>query len=214
MATLILQSGATGSGGLWSATDTFAVCDATSEHNVFSGTSTLIGTGSIYSGSFAPGIITINGIALKGINKTATTGSFIVWLRNATLASDTAGTSVVASNADWGSGTAAASGIGWHVFPTQGNILLAGVTYYQIGIRSSIAQFSIYQSGLPLGSNWARQLITTTTQAPAQGDNIIIAGNITGSNTGSRFYCDYDVTAGSIWGYVDISKRGVLNIGS
>ncbi len=202
--------------GNFTAAASWALVDATSALDSEAGT-TVIGTGNTDSTAFTPGAITVDGIALKLNNRAASpSGTFTVILRNSTAGLDVASVVVNAADLPY-SGYAQ---LGWVFFKFGASQLLLGATNYLVRVTCSVAsQVTLYTNG---GTNLSRKIRTTTTQAPAVNDQLVICGELTGAGTGNNIVITLDNTATTSFGPtvsggppqgVVISKRGTLICG-
>lgn len=205
MATLI--SMATGN---FTAAGTWNLADATSELDS-EASSTATTTSYVASANFTPGAITVDAIAVKVASRTSgATGTFSLELYNST-----GGASVQTAVIDAVDMPLAG---GWVVLTITSTLLLAA-TNYQVRLKSSVAgTVTLYRNAT--AGNWSRQLRTTTTQAPAAGDKLIIAGEHTGAGTGNNFTVTMDETATTIYGNasflqsITVNKRSTLTYGT
>jgi hypothetical protein len=68
--------------------------------------------------------------------------------------------------------------------------------------HQSSSQISLFSTAT---TNWARALITTTTAAPAAGDDLIVSGEYTGTGTSNSFTVTMDNTASTDFGATSTS---------
>jgi len=193
----VLMSIATGN--LTSAS-TWGTVDSTSYLNAENGSEVLT---TAYSGTrssaFTPGAITIDGIAVKLSVRTGTTGTMSVSLYNNTGAADVAGTEVTINCSDLPVAATADANGGWILFKFSSSVLLLAATSYSVQAKtSSSTQVSLFRDGT--ADNIARCLRTTTTAAPAAGDDIIVCGEYTGAGTSNSFVVTMDSTATTDYG--------------
>lgn len=185
MATLL----ATASGNLTSSS-TWKTVDTTSLLNSEAG-NTASTTSYVYSSTFTPGAITVDGIAVKLASKTSG-GTISIELYNNTGAASVK--TVTANIADL-----ASAGNGWHFFKFDASTLLLAATAYKIGFKtSSTGTATLYRDGT--AGNWSRLLRTTTTAAPAAGDAMHICGEITGAGSVTALTVTMDSTATTAYG--------------
>jgi hypothetical protein len=196
MATLI--SRATGnftSAGTWETYDATSYLDSNSA-------STAISTSNLDSATFIPGAITVSGVALKLAARIASpTGTFTVTLRNSTAGSDLASLTVNVSDLPYYTNTGNQSrGLGWVFFKFASSATLNGGDSYLIRVVCSNtgSQVTLYRNAT--SNNWCRVLATTTTAAPASGDQLFIIGERTGTGTGNDFTVTLDNTATTSFG--------------
>lgn len=209
MATLL--SAATGN---WTDAATWGVCNATAELDSEANT-TAISTSNLDSATFAPGAITVDGVALKfSARASSPTGTFTVTLRNSTAGSDV--TSVTVNVSDIPAGPSQM----WIFFKFASPQLLLAATNYLVRVVCSNtgSQVTLFRNAT--SNNWSRQLRTTTTGAPAAGDKIIVCGEHTGAGTGNDITVTMDNTSTDVYGNVSfarsvvVSSRGILTFGT
>lgn len=188
--------------GNFTASTTFALCNPTAELDSEAGT-TVSTTSPVYSSTFTPGAITVDGIALKLSSRTSG-GTLTVELFNNTAGSSVA--TVTVNIADLST-----NGTGWHFFKFGSSQLLIAANAYKIGVSTSTAgTVTIFRDAT--AANWSRELRTTTTQAPAAGDKIICAGELSGAGTGSSFVITMDNTATTIFGSTSFPQSISVNL--
>lgn len=130
---------------------------------------------------FAPGAITIDGIALRVANRTGTTGTFSVELYNHTVGASVAGTEVTVNCSDFVDAITASIDGGWMFFKFAAPTLLIAANNYSVRFKTSnSAQIAIHAAS---STNPTRMLRTTTTQAPVAGDDRYIMGEWTAAAT-------------------------------
>lgn len=201
MATLL--SAATGN---FTASGTWALCDATanldSEAGSTASTTSYVPANGATGTQFAPGAITVDGIALKVSSKTSG-GTLTVDLYNNTIAGQVAGSEVTIDVADVLAG-------GWVFIKFASSILLLAANNYIVQIKTSTTgTVTLFRNAT--ASNWSRQLRTTTNQAPAATDQLIIAGEHTGSGTGNSFTVTMNETASTVYGSTSFSQSITAN---
>lgn len=184
---------------------TWGLVDATSYNNTET-TTTALTTSYQTSSTFTPGAITVDGIAVKLSVRTGTTGTISVALDLATVT--VIGTEVTINTADLPVAATADLNGGWHYFKFAAPVLLLAATAYGVKAKtSSASQISLFSTAT---TNWARALVTTTTGAPAAGDDLIVAGEYTGAGTSNSFTVTMDALAGAITDYGAASTSLVL----
>jgi hypothetical protein len=204
MATLI--SAATGnfsSSSTWDLVDSTSFLD--SEAN-----NTALTTSFVSSSTFTPGAITIDGIAVKVASVAASpTGTISVRLFNSTGSAVVAGTTVTINVSDINTNAG-----GWYLFKFSAPVTLIAATNYTVqATTSSSAQVNLYRDAT--ASNWSRVLRTTTTQAPASTDKLIIVGEWTAAATSSTFTVTMNNTSSATtYGEVQVCNKGVLTWGT
>lgn len=197
-----LISSATGN---LTASGTWSLADPTSFMDSEAATTAISGAGD--SGNFIPGAITIDAMAFKVASRVASpTGTITMTLRDQLAGTDVV--SVTVNQADIGES-------GWHVLKLAAPVTLVAIKQYLIRMQASVSsQVTIYRNASL--NNWARALRVTTNQAPVAGDQLIIAGELTGAGTGNNFTVTMDQTAITSYGSasfphsIGVSKRGTL----
>jgi hypothetical protein len=156
------------------------------------------GGASARSSGFTPGAITIDGIAINIANRTGTTGTMTVELWNNTGSSVVAATTVTINVSDLPAIITADNNGGWTVFAFA-SVLLLAATEYMVQITTSTAtQVSVFANATT--NNWARLLRTTTTQAPTTGDDMVVAGELTGAGTSNSYTVTMNSTTATDYG--------------
>lgn len=210
MATLL--SAATGN---FTSSGTWALCNSTaevdSETNSTSSLTSYAPANGATGTQFAPGIITIDGIAIK-IATNQATGTFTVDLYNNTISAQVSGSEVTVNVTDLPL-------VGWAFIKFASPITLLAANNYIVQIKSSSNNtVTLYRDAT--AANWSRQFRTTTAQAPAAGDKLIIAGELTGAGTGNSFTVTMDSTASTSYGStafpqsITVNKRGTFTFGT
>lgn len=209
--------------GNLTSSSTWSLIDSTSYLNSETGSETVT---TAYSGTrsstFAPGAITIDGIGVKLATRTGTTGTLSVSLYNDSLASDVSGTEVTINCSDLPNAASATSNGGWIFFAFSAPVLLLTATNYRVQAKTSNAtQVALFRDGT--GDNICRYLRTTTTQAPAAGDDMIITGEWTAAATVTSRTVTMDSTAATDYGAgstslitpaLSICQQGALTYGT
>lgn len=196
--------------GNWTSTSTWGVCDTTSRHTEAATTATT--TSYVGATNTTPGAITISGIILK-LNGRLATGTFSVELWNATDSVQVTGSEVTVNVTDL-------PYQGCIYMKFAGNITLEAAHNYYPRIKSSTnATVTVYRSST--ASEWDFWYVTTTTQAPAAGDKLIVVGELTGAGTGNDITVTMNETASTDYGTgsttlasLMVGKRGILTWGS
>lgn len=214
--------------GNYTTAATWATVDATSlldsQANTF-----VAATAATWSqgANVAPGIITIDGIAVKVAARVASpSGTFSVRLYNVTGAAAVAGTTVTVNVSDiqtsgsTGTSTFDGCAIGWVFFKFAAPVTLAAATNYRVEAQSSAAtQVTLYRDAT--ASNMSRMLRTTTTGAPAASDSMFVLGEWTAAATVTARAVTMDQTAATDYGggstslaSLGIGDRGTLTYGT
>lgn len=193
-----LKSVATGN---FTSSSTWALCDSTSELDS-EASSASSSTAYAATSSFTPGAITVQAICVKIRQIGSTGGTFSTELYNATLGASVAGTEVTIDVADIpasATNTAAVRESLWLSMKFASPVTLLAATNYQVRIKSSLAaSVSLYRDATT--NNWSRQLVTTTNQAPAAGDKLIVIGEKTGAGASTSYTVTMDSTAATDYG--------------
>lgn len=208
-------------GNLTSST-TWALVDTTS-YQAGENSAQAVTTSYVNSSTFTPGAITIDAVGVKLAVRSGTTGTISIAVQQG--GATVSGTEVTIDCADLPAAVTANSDGGWIVFKMAAPVSLLAATAYTIAAKtSSASQVSLFRDGTT--NNWARFLRTTTQQAPVAGDDMIIAGEHTGSGTGNDFTITMNSTAATDYGSAPsaansaitpglaICKRGTLTYGS
>jgi hypothetical protein len=202
MATLIAAAN-----GNWTTATTWQVVDATSLLDSQTGNFTLATAPTWSQGqAFTPGAITIDGLAIKVATRVATpSGTISVRLFNVTGGAAVAGTTVTINVSDLpaSAGTASSAfdgcSVGWIFFKFASPVTLAAATNYRVEAQTSAAsQVNVFRDAT--ANNLARMLRTTTTAAPAAGDNLFVLGEWTAAGTRTDRTVTMDSTAATDYG--------------
>jgi hypothetical protein len=206
MATLISKTT-----GNFTDSATWAVCDSTSELDSEAANTTLT-TSYLSSSTFTPGAITIDGIAVRlQVRISSGIGTLSVALDQG--GSTVTGTEVTIDVPDLPISPSGAVIGGWTFFKFSSPVTLAGATAYSVKMRtSSSSQIVAYRNATT--NNWSRLLRTTTTQAPAATDKLVVVGEYTGQGTSSSFTVTMNNTASTTFGSVWVGGRGTLTWGT
>lgn len=204
MATLISKQ----TGNLTAST-TWYLGDATSFLDS-QASNTNLTTSYVASSAFTPGAITVDGIAVKVANRAGTTGTFSVELYNSTAGASVSGTEVTIDVDDVNAGdTAANNGCGWFYMKFGSPVLLLAATNYQVRAKASnTSQIALFRDAT--AGNWSRVLVTTTEQAPAATDVLIITASYTAANTRSDYTVTMNETATTDYGQIYVCQGGTL----
>lgn len=192
--------------GNFTSSSTWALVDSTSLLDS-ENTTTASLSSYVYSSTFTPGAITVDGISIK-FSSVGSSGTFSVELFNNT---DTVSvTSVTVNLAD--------IQLGWNFFKFASNQTLTAGKAYKVGIKHSSSSSNIFRDAT--AANWSRMLRTTTTQAPAASDQLVVIGELTGAGTGNSFTVTMNNTATTTFGTVSftqsmsVANRGTLTWGT
>lgn len=173
------------------------------------------------SAQFTPGAITVSHIGVKLSVRTGTTGTMTVHIANSSHV-EVASTAVTINTADLPVAATADINGGWHFFKLGSPVTLSAATLYETEAQtSSASQISLFASAATSGMSVA--LITTATGAPAAGDDLIVAGEYTGTGTSNSFTVTMNQTATTDYGAgsalqtvpaLGISNKGTLTWGT
>lgn len=190
--------------GNFTAAATWALCDnGTGAESDSESTTALTTTGNQDSSTFTfSGAVTVDAILVKYAGG-STTGTVTAILRNSTSGTDVVSATVNAS--DFVSTVGASTQGGWYALKVTPTVVL-GATNYVIRITASVASNCRFY--VSTGTNWSRNFRTTTTQAPAANDKLIVIGEFIAAATSSSFTVTQDNTATTTFGPVAASAFG------
>lgn len=204
--------------GNWTNNSTWCTVDSTSYSNSESANTTLT-TSYVASSGFTPGAITVDGIAVKLASRQGTTGTISVHL--AISGVEVSGTLVTIDVADLPACTSTDLNGGWQFFKFASSVTLLAATTYTVEAKtSSSSQVNLFSAS---GSNWSRALVTSTTGAPAAGDDVIVCGEYVSSGSNSTITVTMDETATTDYGAASTSLvtpaiavcgKGILSFGT
>lgn len=174
----------------------------------------------VTSSTFTPGAIVVDGIAIKIASRAAGAPSNTITVALDQAGADVAGTVVTMNVADIDvCGITIVEG-GWYYFKFATPVTLVAATLYSVKVKLSATTTAVSLYSLAT-TNWSRMLATTTTGAPAAGDNLHIMGDNTGAGTAHAFTVTMDNTATTSFGTIasstaslSISKGGTLAYGT
>lgn len=198
--------------GDFTAAGTWGLVDPSSYVNS-EAASTSTTTSYVGSPNFTPGAITADAIGLKVLSRAAgPTGTFSIELYNATLAASVAGTEVTCNVSDLPSNGGATGG--WYQFEFAAPVLLLAATNYQVRVKSSAAaQVAVYRTAT--AADWSKAVRTTTTQAPAASDDLLVCGKIIGAGATTSFTVTMDNTSSATaYGPLEISAYSTFTWGT
>ncbi len=194
--------------GNFNTAGTWGVIDTTSLNNTETTTTTLT-TSYLTSTTFTPGAITIDGIGVKLANRTGITGTMSVALDQA--GSTVAGTEVTINTADLPLALDADLDGGWIFFKFATPVLLVAATAY--GVKAKTSSSTQVKLRATSGNNWARFLRTTTTGAPAAGDDLIITGEYLSAGSRNTLTVTMDNTAATDFGAAPTAANSLIQPG-
>jgi len=180
----VLVSGANGNltaAGTWQQADAGGAGDNQITLISTSTASTSLTTGNLDSATFVAGAVTVDGVALKLATRAAgsPTNTLTVILRNSTGAIDVA--TVVVNVSDLDSCDTTQLQGGWYFFRFSAPVLLLAATNYVIRLTLSATSTAVAFHTNGTANNWQRILRTTTTAAPAVGDDLHLVGEFDGA---------------------------------
>lgn len=188
-----LYSNSTGnftSSATWSVVEstTFQAAIATQE-----AASTATTTAFVGAVTFTGVSSTLDGIAIKiSTRNVAPSGTFSVRLATGGVA--VTNTTVTVNVAD------IPAGISWTFFKFPSTVTLVGATAYSVQVTSSTnAQVTVFRKSATAG-DWTFALRTTTTQAPAAGDSMIVGGEWDSAGVNSTWTVTMNNTAATQFG--------------
>lgn len=184
------QTGNFTSSAVWSAVEptTFITAIATQETGTTASTVAFVS-----STSFTGVSSTLDGIALKISSRNAApVGTFSVQLAVAGVA--VTNTTVTVNVAD------IPNGIGWVFFKFSTSVTLTSGTTYTVQLKSTTnAQVTTFRKSAT-AADWTYALRTTTTQAPASGDQLLIGGEWDSAGVNSSWTITMNNTASTNFG--------------
>lgn len=198
-----LISAATGN---FTAAATWKVADTTMFLDSYAG-STATTTSYVASTASMPGAITIDGVGLNFLSRVASpVGTLSCELYNSTDALSVQVVTVNVSDINVEGG--------WHIFGFSPISLLAGKNYTTRVKSSTASEVTVLRDAT--AGNWSRVLRTTTTAAPAAGDNLCVSGQLTGAGASTSYTVTMDNTNATIFGTVSATVPSVTinNYGS
>jgi hypothetical protein len=200
--------------GSFSAASTWGVVDPTSLLDTRAGTNGPITTTTTNTSAvFTPGAITIIGVSIQIIGRiTSPTGTITMRLWNNTAGSIVKDVTINASDLPNTGGTTTAY-VGWTYFKFDTSVTLLAGTAYAIRMFSSVNnEIAVYTDGT--ANNYSRALITSTTQAPASTDVLIISGQHTAAGTFTPYAVTMNITSNAVsYGQSYVGSRGTLSYG-
>lgn len=183
--------------GNWTGAAVWATVDSTSLQGSEQA-NTALTTSYVESQTFAPGAITIDGIAVKVRNRVSASAATMS-VRLAQAGSLVVGTEVTIDVADLPDAAARIGEIGWVLFKFAAPVLLVAATDYTVSARVSIASaVTLYRN--TTSGNWSRMLRTTTPMTLGAGDSAYILGEHTGAGTRDLRAIIMDSTATTDYG--------------
>jgi hypothetical protein len=160
------------------------------------------------SPTFTPGVITVQGISLHISNRSTPIGTFTVELFNATTTIVVATVTINVTDlfANNGQGNAP---IGWVYFKFATPVTTVAAQLYSVRLNTSAIN-QVVVNFLTTAQNWTKVLVTTTNQAPAATDVLIIAGQHTAAGTNATYSVTMNNTNTTAFGNLFVSSKGTL----
>lgn len=192
---------ATATGNLTSSS-TWATTDSTALVTEGGTATTTLTTSSQNSANFAPGAITVDALAIKVTSRAAgsPTNTMTVVLYDATSSSAVATVNVPVADIPAGNATTGQRP-GWILISLGGSILLEAGKNYQVRLSLNNTSTAVAVMTNGTAANWQHILRTTTTAAPAAGDDMWILGLWTASGTWTQYTVTMDqTTTGTVYG--------------
>lgn len=193
--------------GNLTAAATWGLVDSTSKLVATGTSTTALTTGNQDSATFTPGAITVDGVALRLAARASgsPTNTLTVVLRNSTDALDVVTT--VLNVSDLPPAVTADEDGGWFFVKfASSQLLVAGKAYLiRCSLSSTSTAVSLFRDATT--ANWQRMLRTTTTQAPAAGDDMHIMGEYAGGGGVTSRTVTMDSTASTDYGSANTNTR-------
>jgi hypothetical protein len=102
---------------------------------------------------------------------------------------------------------------GWTFFKFPSSVTLTASTSYSVQMSGTTAgNITPYRTAT--AGDWSRALRTTTTQAPASGDNLFVAGDFSSVGSNNSYTVTNDNTATTQWGDIEVAGKGTLAYGT
>jgi hypothetical protein len=189
----------------WKTAATWGIADTTVVLNSEANSTTLT-TSYVESSAGTPGAITIDAILVK-IASVAASPSGTMSVRLAAAGVTVPGTETTVNVSDLPSCTATSGSTtpvdtaegGWFMFKLAAPVLLLVATAYTVSAKTSASsQVNLWRDST--AGNWSRLLRTTTTGAPAAGDDQIVIGEWTAAATMTARTVTVDETATTDYG--------------
>ena len=213
--------------GNFTSASTWGVVDTTSRALSNAGQTSALTTATLDSQAFAPGAITVSHVCLRLASRaTGTpTNTLTVTLRNSTAGTDVA--SGVINVSDLAPAPGGMLEAGWFCIEFSSPPILSAATDYRVRTQLSSTSTSVVLARTTVAANdWQRLLVTTTTQAPAAGDDLHLPSmhvNSTNPATAQARTVTMDSTAATDYGAastdqylpaISISNRSTLAFGT
>jgi hypothetical protein len=199
--------------GNLTAAATWALIDPTSYLDVQVGNNSP-STTYLPSQPFTPGAITIDALLVKLYGRSNSPGSNTFSVRLAQAGVLVNGTEVVTNDSDvpYCTGatstttTTGAGGGGWVIVKLPAPVTLAAATAYTLDIKCSNTSLLVAFYRDATTNNWSRALRTTTTGAPAAGDDMIIGAEYAGPGVVTPRTVNMDSTTATDYGSANTSQ--------
>lgn len=183
----------------------WALIDPTSYVFSSSNNGTAIANTALFSATFTPGAITIDGIALY-LYSTSGNGTFTVGLAQGGV--DVPGTVVTVNISDLNM-NAALNQSGWFFFKFTVPVTLLAATAYTIkAITTAVSVTILYVTST---NNWCRFLRTTTRQNITVGDKIHVQGEYISPGVSNTFALNWNHTTNIVLSTIHLSRLAIFN---
>jgi hypothetical protein len=213
--------------GNLTAAATWGTIEATSRLISTSTGATALTTGNLDSAAFVPAATALQGVCVRVANRASgsPTNTLTVHLRNSTTATNVKSVTVNVSDLPVSS-TGTDSEGGWLYLKFASTQTPNGTDSYVIRATLSATTTAVSLATNGTANNWQRMLVTTTTAAPAAGDDLHIVGVFDGASspaTTATRTVTMDSTSATDYGSastnqytaaLDISTRGTLTYGT
>lgn len=201
---------------------TWGLVDSTSQQYTSSiPTSQNLSTSYVETTGFTPGAITVDGVAFRLSLRAAGSPSNTLSIRLAQGGSTVAGTETTINVADLPANGSASIGPGWIFIKFASPVTLLAATAYTFSAKLSATTTNVGLYRNATTNNFDRLLRTTTAQAPAAGDTMIITGEKTGAGAQNTRTVTMNETATTDYGpgtadvdAMNIGPGGTLTYGT
>jgi len=203
--------------GNWTSASTWAVIEASSWTAALAtqetGTTALTAAFQASPNFTVPTTQTLQGILLKVQSRVLTAGNTVTArIFNVTGAAAVANTTVTVDVLDM------PNGIGWVFFKFPANATLNTATNYQVQITANVANAATFYRKSATAAAWTFGLVTTTQQAPAAADQIVITGENSSIGAYQTLTVTMNNTSATVFGpntagqaAIEVSAKGVLS---
>jgi hypothetical protein len=192
MARLIANANGNFTASVWGLVDSASESDSEA-------VSTALTASDQNSSTFTPAAVALDGVAVKVSNRAtgSPSNTITITLRNNTTATDI--TSVTINVSDIQTCDSTSNDGGWYFFKFSSTHTPNGTDTYVIRARLSATTTAV-SLWATATTNWSRLLRTTTTQAPAAADKMVITKEWTAAATGTARSITMNNTAATVFG--------------